>query len=62
MLNLLPVPNPEPHLQESSNPGSVNFRSQTKFQSTSECGSSQSGVGGVHAGGESGLNPVRTLV
>ena len=45
----------KPCLHESSNPGSTHFRSRTEFQSTNGCGLSQSGLGGVHTGGESGL-------
>ena len=48
-------------VHESSNPGSTHFRSRTEFQSTNGCALSRSDltiqVGGVHTGGESGLNP-----
>ena len=47
-------------LHKSFNPGSTHFRLQIEFQSTNGCGLSQSGFGeggGVHTGGESGLNP-----
>ena len=47
-------------LHENSNPGSTHFRSRTEFQSTNGCRLSQpglqSGFGGVHTGGEFGLN------